>query len=87
MKNCHRMNQFTSNSVGAAVVGTVQPEFVDLKGASAYSGLCRSHLYQLIQDGQIKSVCLRKKGAVRGRRLIFLASLRDFLLRKMEVTQ
>ncbi len=42
-------------------------------------GIRRSKAYELIEAGQIKSVCVKKKGARSGIRLIDFASVREFL--------
>lgn len=55
------------------------PEFADAKMARRLFSLSRSHLYQLAAAGKIRSVVLRKKGAVRGRRLFVCESIRQFL--------
>jgi hypothetical protein len=50
-------------------------------------GLSRAHLYSLVAEGKIRSVCLRREGATRGRRLFDCASIRAFLAKnavKME---
>ena len=57
----------------------VTPEFADAKGIRALYGLSRPHLYNLLSEGKIKSVCLRKPGALRGRRLYECASIREYL--------
>lgn len=66
-----------------------QPEFIRLPKSGtrdAVSGLSRSSLNSVIlatkENGfkpPVKSVVLRKKGAVRGTRLIVTQSLRDYL--------
>jgi hypothetical protein len=35
----------------------------------------RSSLYELIAENKTRSICLRKKGNVRGRRIVFPASI------------
>lgn len=47
-------------------------------------GLSRSVLYKLAQEGHIKSVSLRKRGTMRGVRLIYGPSLQEFLMRQLE---
>ncbi|MFN0128009.1 MAG: hypothetical protein ACKV19_15120 [Verrucomicrobiales bacterium] len=42
-------------------------------------GLGRSYLYELITQGRIRSYALKKRGAVRGIRLIHLPSLREYI--------
>jgi hypothetical protein len=56
-------------------VTTVPPKWMRLPVACAYSGMSRATLYGLIAEGQIKSVCVRKKGNIRGLRLISAESL------------
>ena len=52
---------------------------VPAKGHCPYFGLSRPHYYQLIDAGVIRSACLRKPGAVRGRRLVFAPSVEAYL--------
>lgn len=68
---------FTTQPV-AATWG-VDPEFVDLRGLEARFGIRRSNAYTLIQVGAIKSVVLRRRGTIKGRRLVDVASVRTFL--------
>jgi hypothetical protein len=58
---------------------TAQPEFADYQTARRLYGLSRSHLYALINERKIRSVSIRKPGAIRGRRLFDCASIRNFL--------
>ena len=65
------------------------PEFIRLPKTGTlcpYSGLTRSKLNELVlpcppndHKPQVKSVCLRQRGAVKGVRLIVYRSLMDFL--------
>jgi len=61
------------------VFDSALPEFVDAKGARRSFGLSRSHLYELDSNGKIRSVCIRRSGAMRGRRLFDCDSIRNFL--------
>ena len=65
-----------------AVIAT--PEFCDSKQVKALFGLSRTHAYLLAQEGQIRSVSLRRRGATRGRRLFDCASIRAFLNKSAE---
>jgi len=56
-----------------------QLEFADAKGVRANFGICRTQAYELAQTGKIRSVCIRKKGAIRGKRLFDCESIRNFL--------
>lgn len=55
------------------------PEFADHRTARVLFGLSRSYLYRLEAERKIKSVSIRKAGALKGRRLFDCASIRDFL--------
>ena len=51
-----------------------------------YSGLQRVTLYALAREGLIRTVALRRPGTTRGRRLIVLSTLREYL-RKLDAEQ
>ncbi len=68
----------TDKAIGVAWVSS-QPEFADYKGVRALYGLSRAHAYLLAAEGKIRSVCIRREGATRGRRLFDCASIRAFL--------
>jgi hypothetical protein len=72
---------FTTAPVAAS--WGVDPEFIDLPGLQSRFGIKRSLAYILIAEGAIKSVSLRRRGAVKGKRLIDVASVRDFLNSRM----
>jgi hypothetical protein len=55
------------------------PEFADHHTARALFGLSRSYLYKLAKDRFIRSVSIRRPGALKGRRLFDCGSIRDFL--------
>ena len=57
----------------------VNPEFVNHHTASALFGLSRSHLYLLAEQGKIKSVSLRERNKIKGKRLFVADSIRNFL--------
>jgi hypothetical protein len=56
-----------------------KPEWLRIPAAIEIFGLRRSLLYSLIQDGLIKSACVRRRGNVRGVRLISYDSLADYV--------
>ena len=72
--------EFTTTPIEASSV-TNSPEFIDSKGMRQMFGISRTATYDLINDGLIKSVSLRRKGRARGRRLFDVASVRDYLMR------
>jgi hypothetical protein len=63
----------------ASEVATCQPEFVDAKGLRSLFGISRAHGYLLAAEGKVRTVCIRRPGAVRGKRLWDCASVRSFL--------
>jgi hypothetical protein len=70
------MQNNMSQDVKATVISS--PEFVDHKGLRALFGLSRAHAYLLAGEGRIRSVCIRRPGAVRGKRLFCCQSIRAF---------
>jgi hypothetical protein len=57
----------------------VEPHWLKILGAVRYSSLSRSKLYELIDEGEVRSVCLRDKDKIRGVRLISRPSLEAYL--------
>lgn len=55
------------------------PEFLDCKGLEERFGIRRSLAYELIQRNAIRSVSLRQRGALRGKRLFDVSSVRAYL--------
>lgn len=47
-----------------------------------HTGLSRSFLYQLANEGKIRTVSLRRRGMVRGVRLVDLGSLLDYIRKR-----
>jgi hypothetical protein len=62
----------------------INPEFVDCRGLEAGWGIKRSLAYQLLADGKIKGVSLRRRNQIRGKRLFSVDSVRQFLREQME---
>lgn len=73
----------TVSPITAATVASA-PEFADHRGARALFGLSRASLYRLAEDRKIRSVSIRNRGHVRGRRLFDCDSIRRFLRSQME---
>jgi len=59
-------------------------EFADSPGAYRIFSLKRGHLYLLEREGLIRGVSLRKKGAMRGKKLWSIASIRSYLESQMK---
>jgi hypothetical protein len=74
-------------SEAAARALHVSPEFVDCKGLEAGWGIKRSLAYQLLADGKIKGVSLRRRNQIRGKRLFVVDSVRAFLHAQMEADE
>jgi hypothetical protein len=73
-----------SNTEPGPVSSYYLPEFANSATAQRLTGLCRSHLYALQNEGKIRSACLRKPGAIRGKRLWHMGSLISFLNSQIE---
>ncbi|XHR27981.1 MAG: helix-turn-helix transcriptional regulator [Chthoniobacteraceae bacterium] len=77
--------QNTTSPTGAATVAAETqninnlPEWLRIKAACQRFGVSRSWLYVRIASGQIKSRCLRQRGAIKGIRLISRDSLALFI--------
>jgi len=72
---------FTMAPVAAAQMA-VKPEFLRFPAPGKiepYTGLRRSQLYELAADGLIETISLRRRGKVRGTRLIVADSLFGYL--------
>lgn len=80
------MNTPASKYIGAANYAAEhqlnqnhKPEWLRVPDAVRLFGISRSALYELITAGSIKSTALRKRGAVRGIRLISFDSLAAYV--------
>lgn len=71
--------RFMKTQLPTTITDSAKPEFADAKGARQSFGLSRSHLYELNTTGKIRSCCIRRPGAVRGRRLFDCESIRTYL--------
>ena len=76
-----------SLSEAAARASHIDPEFVDCQGLQAGWGIKRSLAYQLLAEGKIKGVSLRRRGQCRGKRLFSVDSIRAFLRERMEADE
>ena len=77
-----------ASSVGAVHAAEIQnnshPEWIRVHVACARFGVSRSWLYERITSGEIRSTSLRKRGAVKGIRLISRDSLAAFIEQSVE---
>jgi hypothetical protein len=65
-----------------------RPEFIRLPKTATlcpWSGLSRSKMWDVLVQGHVKTVCLRRKGAAKGTRLVHLESLMSYLNSLVEV--
>ena len=58
---------------------SVAPEFTDFAGLKSGWSINRTLAYELIAEGKIHSVVLRRDGLVRGKRLISVESVRQYI--------
>ncbi len=56
-----------------------EPEWVRIGAAVHLFGIGRTSLYNLLATGKVRSVCIRKRGSVRGIRLVSADSLRCYI--------
>jgi hypothetical protein len=61
--------------------GAIKPHWLKILDSVRYSSLSRSLLYEKIESGEIRSVCLRAKDKTRGTRLIYRPSLDAYLFK------
>lgn len=54
------------------------------KGPEPRCGMSRAMIYELIRAGKIKSSCIRRPGALTGRRLVWLPSLLEYIERNVQ---
>ena len=77
------LNQPRARQTGEPAVagGDLKPEFGTFATVRALFGIPRSSAYEMEQRGEIAFVRLRKRGQVRGRVIVNLDSVRDFIAR------
>jgi hypothetical protein len=56
----------------------VEARWLKIPAAVRYSGLSRSKIYELIDEGKIRSVCLRDEDKLRGTRLVLKPSFDSY---------
>jgi hypothetical protein len=77
----------TTERVTASPASGADAEFCDSKAATLRFGLKRGALYELYGLGLIRGVALRKRGALRGRRLWSVDSIRQYICCEMEAQE
>ena len=58
---------------------TTRPEWLRPKDIPKFFGIGRSKTYEVITDGKVKSISLRKRGQKHGTRLVSYDSLANYL--------
>ena len=76
----------TFQPIPTDTTAAIKPEWLRVQQVPAIFGIGRSKLYELLAEGQIKSVSLRKRGQVSGTRLISYDSLAEYIESKVETT-
>ncbi|MEI7773169.1 MAG: hypothetical protein WCK17_00215 [Verrucomicrobiota bacterium] len=64
--------------------GNLNPEFAGHAKIRELFDLSRTHLHRLSTAGKIRSVCLRERGKLRGRRLYDVESVRALLMANLD---
>ena len=75
---CDQLSEASNNANGTL------PEWGRVADVQRLLGIKRGTLYTLIASGHIKSVSMRRKGNVRGCRLILLSSVAAYLQSLLE---
>ena len=85
VKSINVGGQRTDTTIGPVTVSPANDaEFCDSPGAFVRFGLRRSLLYALHAQGLIKGASLRRRGAMRGKRLWSIDSIRSYLASQMD---
>ena len=78
MTNIEKAQMLREAESGPATQELV-PQYINSKGLAKLTGLTRSHAYLLYSEGKIDSVCIRRPGSTRGKRLWYVPSVLKFL--------
>ncbi|MCE9587253.1 MAG: hypothetical protein K8R57_02940 [Verrucomicrobia bacterium] len=73
--------KYTTAAVKAASI--TDPEFIEIPSMKPMFAIGRTATFELIKSKRIRSVNLRREGKSKGRRLIEVASVRQYLARLM----
>jgi predicted site-specific integrase-resolvase len=77
--------QLTTEPVEAGNTSQTLPEFGRVNDVQKIFGVKRGILYRWINEGKIKSVCIREPGNQQGVRLIHLQSVREYINSQMQI--
>ena len=83
------MNSFTTEAITVSNNNASNPfpEFGRWRDVERLFGIKRGTLYNLVAEGKVKSVSMRRKGNVHGCRLFHLASVSQYLNGLLEAQQ
>jgi|LakMenEpi03Aug12_release.lakeMendotaPanAssembly.Ray.scaffolds.fasta_scaffold2735060_1 hypothetical protein len=73
------MSHELDNKAGAAPHGELKPEWIRPKDVPRFFALGRTKIYELLAEGKVRSVSLKKRGQKHGTRLISYDSLSAYL--------
>ena len=79
------MNDLQFTTAPLAVKAGRDAEWLSVIDVSARFSISRSAIYELIQAREIVSVSLRRRGQIKGKRLVFVQSVRDYFDRLLAV--
>ncbi len=69
----------TYEAINGAPQTDLPPEWIRVDSAIRWSSLSKPTIYRLINEGKIKTACLKKRNQIRGTRLISIDSLKAYL--------
>ena len=75
----NEQNKLQREAESGPVTQDLIPQYTNSKGLTRLTGLTRSHAYLLYSEGKIDSVCIRRPGSTRGKRLWHVPSVLRFL--------
>ena len=82
IKSDHTLTPATGGNTSGAL-----PEFGRWRDVERLFGIKRGTLYNLMAEGKVKSLVLRRKGNLHGCRLIHLASVSQYLNNLLQAQQ
>jgi len=82
IKSDHTLTPATAGNTSGAL-----PEFGRWRDVERLFGIKRGTLYNLMAEGKVKSLVLRRKGNLHGCRLIHLASVSQYLNNLLQAQQ
>lgn len=75
----NEIKQLQCNASSGSAMHDFIPQYADSKVLTRITCISRAHAYLLYHEGKIDSVCIRKSGSTRGKRLWHVPSVLKFL--------